>query len=82
MASKPTLEDMLTKEITGDYTPRSAAAEILFLIVVGPQGKRNLGFSARVLELMGYIAREMNDHENVHRALRPEFERIVEAADL
>ncbi len=77
------LAAMLLKETSPDsYTPRSAAAEILLLIITGPEGKRSAGFSARVLELMGYIAQEMNERENVHRALRPEFARIVEASDI
>ena len=40
------------------------------------------GVVARLLNLMGYIADQVHNSEHLHRALRPEFARIVEAADL
>lgn len=82
MASKPTLEDMLLKEASVDFSPRMAAAEMLLLLITNPEGERSAGVTSRVLELMGYIAREMNQRERIHRALRPEFARIAAAADL
>jgi len=82
MTMNPELVALLLKEVTPDYTPQSAAAEILYLIAIGFERKRSATFAARVLELMGYIAREMNESGSVHRALRPEFARIVEASDI
>jgi hypothetical protein len=83
MASQMTIGDVLSKEMERDFSARSATAEMMLLIIAnGDNWASNPGVVAKLLYLMGYIAGEVLKSENVHRALRPEFERIVEAADL
>lgn len=82
MTTNAKLAAMLLKEASVDYSPRMAAAEMLLLIITSPEGQRSAGVTSRVLELLGYIAQEMNQRERIHRALRPEFAQIAAAADL
>lgn len=83
MASQMTIGDVLSKELEGPFSARYATAEMMLLIIGnGDNWASNAGVVAKLLYLMGAIAGEVLRSENVHRALRPEFERIVEAADL
>lgn len=82
MASKLTLIDVLRKELEGDMSARYAAAEMLLLIATRSDWASNAGTPARLLDLMGYIAKHVHNSETLHRALRPEFARIVEASDI
>jgi hypothetical protein len=78
-----TIGDVLSKELEGPFSARYATAEMMLLIIAnGDDWASNPGVVAKLLCLMGYIAGEVLKSENVHRAMRPEFERIVEAADI
>ena len=83
MTSQMTIGDVISKELEGPFSARYATAEMLLLIIANNDNwASNPGVVAKLLYLMGTIAQEVLCSENVHRAMRPEFERIVEAADL
>ncbi|AWD20992.1 hypothetical protein [Fuscovulum blasticum] len=80
MASKPTLQDLLHQELEAPFSARHAAAEMLLQIITRPDWTWNAGVPARLLDMMGAISEEMLKSKHLHRALRPEFARILKAA--